>query len=46
MQYCQTYQLNGWTIFASSDGTRLTNDRTGHGMFVSIQNVYSFCRRR
>ena len=41
MQYGQTYHLNGWTIFASSDGTQLTNDRTGHGMFVSIQNVSS-----
>ena len=27
MQYGQTYQLNGWTIFASSAGTQLTNDR-------------------
>ena len=27
---------------ASEDGTRLTNDATGHGMFVSIENVSSF----
>jgi hypothetical protein len=32
----------GWTILPSSDGTRFTNDGTGHGMFVSIENVYSF----
>jgi hypothetical protein len=40
--YGQTYHINGWTIFPSSDGTRFVNDRTGHGMFVSIENVYSF----
>lgn len=42
MQYGHTYRANGWTIEANSDGTRLTNDATGHGMFVSIQNVYAF----
>lgn len=29
-------------IVPSSDGTRFTSDATGHGMFVSIENVYSF----
>ena len=31
----QTYQITGWTILSSSDGTRFTNDATGHGMFIS-----------
>jgi hypothetical protein len=38
----QTYRLHGWAIVPSSDGTRFTNDRTGHGMFVSVENVYAF----
>jgi hypothetical protein len=33
---------NGRTILPTSDGTRFANDRTGHGMFVSIENVYAF----
>jgi hypothetical protein len=40
--YGQTYDMLGWTIVPSEDGTRLTNDSTGHGMFVSIENVNSF----
>jgi hypothetical protein len=35
----RTYRAVGWTIVAAEDGTRFTNDRTGHGMFVSIENV-------
>jgi len=31
-----------WTIYHDASGTRFTNDRTGHGMFVSIENVYAF----
>ena len=31
----ETYHLQGWTIVAAGDGTRFTNDGTGHGMFVS-----------
>jgi serine/threonine protein kinase len=31
----QTYKINGWTMLSSSDGTRFTNDATGHGMFIS-----------
>ncbi|MBB2772588.1 MULTISPECIES: hypothetical protein [Mycolicibacterium] len=42
MQYGQTYRAQGWTIQASSDGTRLANDHSGRGMFVSIQSVYGF----
>jgi hypothetical protein len=42
LNYGQTNHIQGWTILPSSDGTRFTNDGTGHGMFVSIENVYSF----
>jgi hypothetical protein len=42
LKYGQTYHISGWTILSSSDGTRFTNDATGHGMFVSVENVYSF----
>jgi len=42
LQYGQTYHINGWTVLPSSDGTTFTNDATGHGMFVSIDNVNSF----
>jgi hypothetical protein len=38
----QTYRAQGWTIAADSNGTRFTNDRTGHGMFVSIDRVEPF----
>jgi hypothetical protein len=36
----QTCRAMGWTIVATFDGTTLTNDRTGHGAFVSIQDVH------
>lgn len=42
LNYGQTYHLLGWTINPNEDGTRFTNDVTGHGMFVSVQNVNSF----
>lgn len=42
LNYGQTYHISGWTILPSSDSTRFTNDATGHGMFVSIENVNSF----
>jgi hypothetical protein len=42
LYYGQTYHMQGWTVQAGGDGTRFTNDSTGHGMFVSIENVYSF----
>jgi hypothetical protein len=32
----------GWTIVADGNGTRITNDRTGHGMFVSIDEVSTY----
>jgi hypothetical protein len=38
----RTYTAAGWTIVATSDGTRFTNQRTGHGMFVSIDNVETY----
>jgi hypothetical protein len=38
----QTYQAQGWTIDASTSGTRFTNEATGHGMFVSIEAVNAF----
>ena len=38
----QTYDAAGWTIAASETGTRFTNEHTGHGMFVSIENVETF----
>ncbi len=37
-----TFHAVGWTIEASSDGTRFTNDDTGHGMFVSTGQVDFF----
>lgn len=37
-----TYFAVGWTIEASGDGTRFTNDDTGHGMFVSTEQVDFF----
>jgi hypothetical protein len=42
LNYGQTYNVQGWTVSPSSDGTRFTNDGTGHGMFVSIENVAPF----
>jgi hypothetical protein len=38
----RTYEAVGWTIAAAESGTRFTNDRTGHGMFVSIERVEAF----
>ena len=38
----QTYDAVGWTIAAGEDGTRFTNEQTGHGMFVSIEKVDTF----
>jgi hypothetical protein len=40
--YGQTYRFKGWTIVSTFDGTRLTNDGTGRGMFVAIDGVSSF----
>ncbi|OBH08086.1 hypothetical protein A5695_26755 [Mycobacterium sp. E1747] len=38
----KTYNAAGWTINATADGTRFTNDHTGHGMFVSLDKVNTF----
>ncbi|MCV6970551.1 hypothetical protein [Mycobacterium bohemicum] len=38
----KTYEAQGWKIDAAPDGTRFTNDHTGHGMFVSLDNVNTF----
>jgi hypothetical protein len=38
----RTYDAEGWTIAASESGTRFTNKGTGHGMFVSVENVEAF----
>jgi hypothetical protein len=37
-----TYAAAGWTIAADASGTRFTNDTTGHGMFVSVEQVKAF----
>lgn len=36
------YHAVGWTIDASPDGTRFTNDGTSHGMFISTESVKVF----
>ncbi|MDX1892756.1 hypothetical protein [Mycolicibacterium sp. 050158] len=38
----RTYSAVGWTIAASENGTRFTNDATRHGMTVAIQGVEAF----
>ena len=38
----KTYDAQGWTIIATTDGTRFTNEHTRHGMFVSIEKVDTF----
>ena len=38
----KTYDALGWTINATTDGTRFTNGHTGHGMFVSVDKVNTF----
>ena len=42
LTYGQTYHFKGWTVAPTFDGTRFTNDGSGHGMFVSIGGVDSF----
>jgi hypothetical protein len=37
-----TYRAVGWTIVADVAGTTFTNDATGHGAFVSLQEVRTF----
>ena len=38
----RTYSAVGWTIVADENGTRFTNDGTGHGMVISVEVVESF----
>ena len=38
----QTYSAVGWTIDASQEGTRFTNDSTGRGMTISVEGVEGF----
>ncbi|WP_019970278.1 hypothetical protein [Mycobacterium sp. 141] len=38
----RSYRALGWTIDAGSDGTRFTNDASGHGMIVAVQGVQTF----
>ncbi|BBX30562.1 hypothetical protein GCM10009632_04930 [Mycolicibacterium alvei] len=42
LEYDQVQQLNGWNIEPTSGGTRFTNTPSGHGVFVSIDNVYTY----
>jgi hypothetical protein len=35
----RTYSAQGWTIVATESGTRFTNDRTYHGMVVTLEKV-------
>lgn len=42
MVYGNTYQHGVWSIYNDQNGTRLTNTRTGHGMFVSVERAYAF----
>ncbi|QZH65828.1 hypothetical protein [Mycolicibacterium farcinogenes] len=36
------YSAVGWTIDATEDGTRISNDSTGHGMTIAVQGVKTF----
>ncbi|WP_135451962.1 hypothetical protein [Mycobacterium sp. DL99] len=38
----RTYSAVGWTIDAREDGTRISNDRSGHGMVVAVEGVKTF----
>lgn len=38
----RTYSAVGWTIDAAPDGTRFTNDSTGHGMVIAVEGVQTF----
>jgi hypothetical protein len=38
----QNYRAQGWFIDATTDGTKFVNQRTGHGMFVSVEQVDTF----
>lgn len=38
----QTYSALGWTIAATPDNTRFTNQASGHGMYISTSEVKAF----
>jgi hypothetical protein len=38
----KTYSAVGWTIEASEEGTKFTNDGTGHGMVIAVEGVQAF----
>jgi hypothetical protein len=38
----KTYSAVGWIIEASEEGTRFTNDGTGHGMVIAVEGVQAF----
>ena len=38
----RTYSAVGWTIDASREGTRFTNESTGRGMTISVEGVEGF----
>jgi hypothetical protein len=42
MVYQRNYHWSVWTIRTAPAGTKITNSRTGHGMYVSLDNVYAF----
>jgi hypothetical protein len=39
LDYGQIYSAAGWTITPTEHGTTFEHDRTGHGMFISIDNA-------
>ncbi|MGV0740046.1 hypothetical protein ABQF35_27205 [Mycobacterium syngnathidarum] len=36
------YSAVGWTIDANEDGTRISNDASGHGMLIAVEGVKTF----
>jgi hypothetical protein len=38
----KAYSAVGWTIEASDEGTRFTNDNTGHGLVIAVEGVAAF----
>jgi hypothetical protein len=42
LDYGRIFQINGWTVLPSFDGTRFTNDASGRGMLVGIDGVNPF----
>ncbi len=42
LTYGNTVSFKGWTIVPGPDGTRVTNDGSGHGMFVAINGVSTY----